>query len=621
MSNINREFIYLFHEGRNYKTYLGLGSHISKERGVIGVRFSVWAPNARQVNLVGDFNNWQGEKHPLERIEDSGIWTLFLPELGKGDLYKYQIYTRDGSVIYKADPYAFYSELRPATASRVYSLNDYQWKDREWVKKRERVTLYDKPVLIYELHPGSWRGDKNGKFLNFRQLADQLVVYLKEMGYTHLELLPVTEHPFDGSWGYQTTGYFSVTSRYGSPDDFKYFVDILHQNEIGVILDWVPSHFCVDDYGLALFDGTCLFEPSDPSSAYNEWSSLNFDFDKKEVLSFLSSNAYYWFDIFHIDGLRVDAVSNLLYLNKRENRAAVEFLKELNKTIFGSFPGVMMIAEDSTNWPLVTYPVDMGGLGFNFKWNMGWMNDLLEYIEKDPVYRKYHHHQLTFSFMYMYSENFVLPLSHDEVVHGKKSLLNKIPGDYWQKFAGLRCLYAYMAAHPGKKMLFMGAEFGQFIEWDYRKELDWFLLDYPMHKKLQEYVKNLNHFYQQSPPLWDADFHTEGFEWIDADNNEQSILVFIRKSMYEDSYLIILSNFTPVVYQNFRIGVPENTDYYEVFNSDEERYGGSGVINPENIKACDKPQHNRSFSIEINVPPLATIFLSPKKDKDIKEKN
>ncbi|NLM97082.1 MAG: 1,4-alpha-glucan branching protein GlgB [Halanaerobiaceae bacterium] len=621
MSIIDEDFIYLFHEGRNYKTYSGLGAHICKEGGVEGVRFSVWAPGARKVNLAGDFNNWQGDLNPMEKIKNSAIWTTFVPGIGKGELYKYQIYTGTGKLIYKADPYAFYSELRPGTASRVYPLNSYQWNDEKWMEKRKREAYYDKPVLIYELHPGSWRRDKSGNFLDFRQLADELAVYLKEMGYTHLELLPITEHPFDGSWGYQTTGYFSVTSRYGSPDDFKYFVDILHQNEIAVILDWVPSHFCVDDHGLAQFDGTCLYEPADPSLAYNEWSSLNFDFGKKEVLSFLLSNAYYWFDIFHIDGLRVDAVSNLLYLKGRENKAAIEFLKDLNKIIFKSFPGVMMIAEDSTNWPLVTYPVDVGGLGFNFKWNMGWMNDLLEYIEKDPVYRKYHHHQLTFSFMYMYSENFVLPLSHDEVVHGKKSLLNKMPGDYWQKFAGLRCLYAYMMAHPGKKMLFMGAEFGQFIEWDYQKELDWFLLDFPMHKKLHEYVRDLNHFYLKSPSLWDADYRTEGFEWIDADNNEQSILVFIRRSVTEDRYLIVLSNFTPVVYRNFRIGVPENTYYREVFNSDEERYGGSGVRNPDNIKVCDKPWHNRSFSIKIDVPPLATIFLSPKKDKDIKEKN
>ncbi|ACL69450.1 1,4-alpha-glucan branching protein GlgB [Halothermothrix orenii] len=616
---------YLFHQGSHYKSYEFLGAHPCEENGKTGVRFSVWAPNAAEVRVIGSFNNWDGNINPMERINDSGIWTTFIPEAKKGDLYKYEILTKYGDTRIKSDPYAFYAERKPKTASIVYSLNNYKWNDKKWMDKKKDYTVYNKPVLIYEVHLGSWKRKENGDYLTYRELANELVEYVKDMGYNYIELLPVAEHPFDGSWGYQLTNYYSVTSRYGTPEDFMYFIDKCHQNGIGVILDWVPGHFCKDDHGLRLFDGTALYEPQDPRKAENEWDTLNFDFNQPEVWSFLISNAVFWFDIYHIDGLRVDAVSNLLYLNHgkgdgewvpnkyggHENLEAIDFIKTLNKVIFEYFPNPLMIAEESSAWPLVTYPAHLGGLGFNYKWNMGWMNDTLEYMEMDSIYRKYHHNLLTFSFMYMFSENFVLPLSHDEVVHGKKSLLDKMPGDYWQKFANLRTLYGYMMGHPGKKLLFMGGEFGQFIEWNYKQGLDWLLLDYDMHKKLQNYVRELNYFYRQEKTLWEGDHEDGGFEWIDPHDSEQSIITFMRKNKDGSDYTIIVCNFTPEVRHNYRIGVPEFKEYKEVFNSDLEKFGGSGQKNSTIIQPSEQPWHNRPYSIEITIPPLATIFFKP----------
>ncbi|MFW5976385.1 MAG: 1,4-alpha-glucan branching protein GlgB [Bacillota bacterium] len=622
-NNIREEFKYLFHEGKNYRAYEVLGAHLTEENGEKGVRFTVWAPNANCVKIIGNFNQWNGNNHEMKKIKDSGLWSLFVAGLVEGELYKYEIETREGKTKHKADPYGFSSEKRPGTASRIFSLAKYEWEDHKWIETRKNTNIYEQPISIYEIHPGSWKKDDDGGYLNFRELADRLVEYLNYMNYTHVELLPVTEHPFIGSWGYQATGFYAITSRYGNPDDFKYFVDTMHKNGYGVILDWVPSHFCKDDHGLRKFDGTCLYEPPDFEKAENQWDSLNFDFNQPEVKSFLLSNGYFWFKEYHVDGLRVDAVSNIIYLdhaavidkeitNKyggRENLEGIKFLKNLNEIIFNDFPGTLMIAEESTTFPMVTGPTYLGGLGFNYKWNLGWMNDVLEYMEKDPIYRKWHHNDLTFSFMYTFSENFILPLSHDEVVHGKKSLLDKMPGDYWQKFANLRVLYAYMTAHPGKNLLFMGGEFGQFIEWNYKKELDWFLLDYEMHGKMQKYVSELNAFYTREESLWKYDHQPRGFEWIDANNQEQSIISFIRRT--DNDYIIIISNFTPQYYGEYKVGVPEFKKYKEIFNSDLGKYGGSNKSNQEKIRANRLNWHNQPFSINIEIPPLATIFIKP----------
>lgn len=622
-NKITDDFCYLFHEGKNYRAYEVLGAHLTSKDNKKGVQFTVWAPNAKKVRIIGDFNQWNGEKYEMEKLKKVGLWTLFIPDLTEGNLYKYEIITDENKIKHKADPYGFSSEKRPGTASRIYSLDKYSWNDKDWMKERRKSSIYEQPVSIYEIHPGSWKKDENGDYLNFKELADSLVKYLDKMNYTHVELLPVMEHPYIGSWGYQATGFFAITSRYGNPDDFKYFVDTMHNNGYGVILDWVPSHFCKDDHGLRKFDGTPLYEPPDFERAENHWDSLNFDFNQPEVKSFLMSNGFFWFEEYHIDGLRVDAVSNILYLdhaavtdrkltNKyggRENLEGIDFLKSLNKVIFENYPGSLMIAEESTTFPMVTGPTYLGGLGFNYKWNLGWMNDVLEYMEKDPVHRKWHHNDLTFSFMYTFSENFILPLSHDEVVHGKKSLLNKMPGDYWQKFASLRDLYAYMTAHPGKNLLFMGGEFGQFIEWNYKQELDWFLLEYEMHAKMQEYVSALNNFYQKEKSLWKYDHQSCGFEWIDPNNQEQSIISFMRKA--DDEYVIVICNFTPEYYGKYKVGVPELREYEEIFNSDLDKFGGSNKFNQGNISAEKINWHNQPFSIDVQIPPLATIFIKP----------
>ncbi|WP_432667267.1 1,4-alpha-glucan branching protein GlgB [Wukongibacter baidiensis] len=618
--------IHIFHQGNHCKSYNFLGAHLIEHKGLKGVSFTLWAPNAKQVNIVGDFNSWIGIDYPMKKVSDSGIWNIFISDLAKEELYKYEIHTEDGDILLKADPYAYYSEVRPNTASRVFSLDEYKWNDDEWMQ--EKKSIYEGPINIYELHLGSWKRKENGDFYNYREIADEVIGYIVEMGYTHIEILPITEHPFDGSWGYQTTGYYSVTSRYGTPHDFMHFVDRCHQNQIGVILDWVPGHFCKDSHGLYKFDGAPLYEYDSPEMAENhEWGTAVFDYGKNEVVSFLISNAIFWLDICHIDGLRVDAVSYMLYLdygrkdnywqpNKfggRENIEAIEFLKKLNEVVFSNFPNVLMIAEEATAWPLVTTPTYLDGLGFNFKWNMGWMNDMLRYMEMDHIYRKWHHDLITFSFTYAFSENYILPLSHDEVVHGKKSLIDKMPGNYWEKFANLRTFYSYMIAHPGKKLLFMGGEFGQFIEWDYKKSLEWMMLDFDMHKKMQNFIKELNRFYREEKSLYQLDNDHSGFSWIDHNNHEESVIAFMRMGKEKEDFIISICNFTPVPRDNYKIGVPYPGEYEEVFNSDLEEFGGAGIKNRESIKSDKVNWHGRPYSIDIQIPPLGVLFIKKRK--------
>ncbi len=616
---------YLFHNGQHYEAYKFMGAHTGEYEGNKGTRFTVWAPNAEKVYVTGDFNSWSEQADPLDKIAESGLWTTFVAQAREGMKYKYHIIGPGGKTRIKADPYGFYAEKKPKTASIIKDLSHYQWQDDNWLKQRSEASQLQEPMLIYEVHLGSWLRDDEGNYLNYRVLADKLAEYLRDLNFTHVELLPVTEHPFDGSWGYQTTGYYSVTSRYGSPEDFMYFVDRLHQEDIGVIIDWVPSHFCRDDHGLRLFDGTELYESADKLRAENtQWDTLNFDFAQPEVWSFLISNANFWFEKFHVDGIRADAVSNMLYLDYgredeewrpneyggRENIEAIKFLRKLNQVIFENHPGALMIAEESTSWPQVTAPTYIGGLGFNLKWNMGWMNDVLEYMETDPIFRKWEHNKLTFSIMYTYSENFILPLSHDEVVHGKRSLVDKMPGDYWQKFANLRLLYAYMLAHPGKNLLFMGGEFGQFIEWNYQQELDWFLLDYEKHEQIQKLVKKANKIYRQNPQLWELDYQEKGFHWIEPNDYTQSVLSFIRYDS-ENKPLIIAGNFTPVPRDDYRIGVPEPGTYEVLLNTDSSSFGGSGYCETEKYESDYREFHGRSQSLALTLPPLAAVYLRP----------
>ncbi|SHI48299.1 1,4-alpha-glucan branching protein GlgB [Propionispora hippei] len=630
ISLLTEENLYLFHEGSNFRSYQLLGAHLVEEDGVSGVRFAVWAPNAKEVRVVGDFNVWNGIYHVMQRVPQSGVWELFVPGLTKGDLYKFEIHTYSDSSFLKADPYAFFSQLRPDTASVVYNLNEYAWQDEAWQKAKRENQILEKPVVIYEVHLGSWRRTLENDWMTYHDIADQLVDYVVDMGYTHIELLPVAEHPLDASWGYQATGYYSVTSRYGRPEDFMYLIDLCHQRGIGVILDWVPGHFCKDSHGLRLFDGTCLYESDNPQRSENwEWGTCNFDFGRPEVNSFLISNALFWLDEYHIDGLRVDAVANMLYLNygKKEgewspnqygedgNLDAMQLLRRANQVIFANHPGVLMIAEESTSWPMITWPTDKGGMGFNFKWNMGWMNDMLRYMTLDPLSRKWHHSLVTFSLMYAFSENFILPLSHDEVVHLKKSLLDKMPGDYWQKFANLRAFYGYWMSHPGKKLLFMGGEFGQFVEWRDRYSLDWHLLEHDKHRQLQDYVRDLNHLYQTEKALWEIDFKWNGFQWIDCNDASQSVISFIRRGKDPEDFLIIVCNFTPVVREDYRIGVPSEGIYREIFNSDREGYGGSGQQNPASLEAQAIAWHNQPYLLALRIPPLATIYIKPDKEK------
>lgn len=614
---------FLFHEGTFYKSYEFLGAHYINENGKSSVRFVVWAPRAKEVYLTGDFNDWNENNLPLKRIGESGLWNICIDKVLEYDRYKYRILTQENEVIFKADPYAFHAEERPNTASKYYDLNGFEWNDHKWMANKDE-NQYIKPMSIYEVNLLSWKKKPNGDVYSYRELADELVNYVKTMGYTHVELMPIMEHPFDGSWGYQLTGYFAPTSRYGTPKDFMYFVNQCHKKGIGVILDWVPVHFCKDAHGLAKFDGTYLFESSDYIKAENEqWGTLNFDYSKPEVNSFLISNAMYWHDYYHIDGLRIDAVAYMLYMdftgielkNKyggRENLEAIEFIKKLNRVIFEQYPHTMMLAEESTAWPLVTHPIEVGGLGFNYKWNMGWMNDILKYMEMDPILRKDYHQALTFTMTYAFSENYLLPFSHDEVVHGKKSLLEKMPGSYLEKFSNLRLLYLYMFAHPGKKLLFMGGEFGQFIEWNENQQLDWNLLDYEMHHKLREFVIDLNKLYKKEPCLYSVDNSYNGFDWIEHTNYQESIISFERIDKDGDK-LIAIFNFTPVVRENYPIGVSHEGTYKTILDSDHLRYGGS-TPRVKSYKASKEPMHGRDYSIRVNLPSLGGLFLKLKKD-------
>lgn len=613
---------YLFHEGSHFQSYRMLGAHLTVRDGISGVRFAVWAPNALEVRVVGEFNCWQGKGHLMQRLGDSGIWELFVPSIVTGTVYKYEITTREGKRKLKADPYAFWAEVRPGTASKVFPLDDYNWQDDRWREGKPAAGGVCQPLSIYEVHLGSWRRNPDGTLYSYRQLAAELVDYVADLAFTHIEVLPLAEHPFDGSWGYQATGYYAPTSRYGNPDDFKYFVNKCHERGIGVIMDWVPGHFCKDDQGLRLFDGRPIYESGFSGLAENlGWGTLNFDFSRPEVWSFLIGNALYWLDIFHVDGLRADAVANIMFrdygkqpgewlpnrFGGKEDLEAIEFIKKLNEVVHQYYPQALVIAEESTAWPMLTRPVYLGGLGFDYKWNMGWMNDALRYISLDPVYRKWEHNLLTFSLLYAFSENFLLPLSHDEVVHGKKSLLDKMPGDYWRKFANLRAFYGYFIAHPGKKLLFMGGEFGQFSEWSEARELDWRLLDFEMHANMKQYVRDLNRYYRQDPTFWQVDDNWQGFEWIDCHDYCQSIISFLRKSK-DGEFTVVLCNFTPVVRHDYRIGVPKPGRYREVFNSDLSRYGGSGVGNSD-LVADETAWHNQPCSVSVTVPPLATIYL------------
>ncbi|MEG0771960.1 1,4-alpha-glucan branching protein GlgB [Clostridium sp.] len=616
--------VYLFHEGNHYESYKFMGAHFKKENNRNGYRFTLWAPNAKEVRIVGDFNNWIGDKHPITKVKETGFWSGFIPGLKENEVYKYEIITSNGDRKLKADPYGFFSEKRPNTASITLKPCNYVWKDQCWTEKRKEINSDYCPVNIFEVHLGSWRRRENGEFLSYRELAKLLPNYAKTMGYTHIEIMPLMEHPLDDSWGYQVTGYYSPTSRYGSPKDLKYFIDCCHRSGVGVILDWVPGHFCKDDHGLFRFDGSAQYEYEDPQKGENSgWGAANFDLGKPEVKSFLISNALYWLGEFHIDGLRMDAVANMLYLdycreshgwtpNKNggnENLEAMVFIKELNEAINKEFPDTITIAEESTTWPKVTGKVEKEGLGFSYKWNMGWMNDMLKYMGIDPICRKHNHVLITFSLMYAYSERFILPISHDEVVHGKKSLIDKMWGDYWNKFAGFRAFLAYMYCHPGKKTLFMGNEFAQFIEWRFNEELEWHLLELDMHKKAHKFTKTLNKLYKMEPALWKLDSEPLGFQWIDVNNSNQSIIVFMRKSYDVKDTLIIICNFTPVVYYDYKIGVPFRGTYVEILNTDHKDFGGSGQVMEQVLFAQDGKWHNESYTLTVKVPPMATMIL------------
>jgi len=620
----------LWGEGNHRRAYDMMGAHIRTIGGVRGVHFVVTAPSAVRVSVIGSFNNWDGRIHPMRKYIEQGLWEIFIPGLEIGDMYKFEIKSPFADPpLKKSDPYAFFSELRPGTASIVYDISGYEWEDDEWINNRPQKQDSDGPMSIYEVHPGSWKRKNSGDdgFLTYRELADQLIPYVKELGYTHIELMPVAEHPYDPSWGYQITGYFAPTSRFGNPKEFMYFVDQCHQNDIGVLMDWVPGHFTKDEHGLRQFDGTALYEHEDPRQGeHKEWGTNIFNYGRSEVSNFLISNAFYWCEQYHIDGLRVDAVASMLYLdygreegewvpNKyggNENLEAIQFLKYFNSALNEEYPGVVTMAEESTSFQGVTSEPRHGGLGFDYKWNMGWMNDTLTYFKKDPIYRKYHQDQLTFSLIYAFSEKFVLPLSHDEVVHMKRSLVSKMPGDDWQKFANLRLLYTYMYGHPGKKLLFMGGEMGQWSEWTEAHSLDWHLLEWDNHKGVQSLLKDLNRLYKNEPALYEVDNSWEGFQWIDMSDADNSILSFIRRGESPDDQLVFILNFTPMVHRGYKIGVPLNGEYEVLLNSDSEYYWGSNV-GTDHVQAKDGGWHEQPAHINIDLPPLAGLILKPKR--------
>ncbi len=643
--------VHLFAEGNHHRIYEKLGAHLTEVDGVTGVYFALWAPNARNVSVLGDFNHWDGRKHQM-RLMDNGIWELFIPGLTVGTSYKFEIKNQHGHIYEKSDPYGFQQEVRPKTASIVTDLDAYTWQDADWMEQRRHTDPLTRPISVYEVHLGSWLHASSAepsvlpdgtveapvqvaelkpgaRFLTYRELADRLIPYVKELGFTHVELLPIAEHPFDGSWGYQVTGYYAATSRYGTPADFMYFVDQCHQNGIGVLVDWVPGHFPKDGHGLAFFDGTHLYEHADPRKGeHKEWGTLVFNYGRNEVRNFLVANALFWFDKYHIDGIRVDAVASMLYLDYcrkdgewvtneyggRENIEAANFLRQVNHLLFSYYPGVLSIAEESTSWPMVSWPTYVGGLGFNLKWNMGWMHDMLDYFNMDPWFRQFHQNNVTFSIWYAFSENFMLALSHDEVVHGKSNMLGKMPGDEWQKFANLRCLFTYMFLHPGKKTLFMSMEFGQWSEWNVWGDLEWHLLQYESHQSQKHFMANLNALYQREPALYTQDFSQEGFEWIDCNDNRHSVVSFLRRDKDSGDFIVAVCNFTPQPHSHYRVGVPERGYYRELFNSDAREFGGSNMGNLGGKWTDDWSYHGRPYSIDVTLPPLAVVAF--KLDRD-----
>ena len=626
---LTKEDLYLFNEGSHFQLHEKLGAHLITTAGAAGTYFAVWAPSAEQVSVIGDFNGWDRERHLLRPRGQSGIWEGFVPGVGKGAHYKYHIVSRHSSYrVDKADPLSFHNEVSPKTASVVWDL-DYRWGDEEWMARRRSRNALDSPISIYEVHLGSWRRvpEEGNRSLTYREIAPQLAEYVSQTGFTHVEFLPLMEHPFNGSWGYQVTGYFAPTSRFGTPQDFMYLIDCLHRHGIGVILDWVPSHFPADEHGLGFFDGTHLYEHADPNQGlHREWDSFIFNYGRHEVRSFLISNALFWLDRYHADGLRVDAVASMLYLDYarkegewipnryggRENLEAITLFRRFNEEVYGRHPDAQTIAEESTAWPMVSRPTHVGGLGFGLKWDMGWMHDMLEYMSLDPIHRQYHHDKLTFRMLYAFHENFVLSLSHDEVVHGKRSLLGKMPGDNWRKFANLRLLLGYMYGQPGKKLLFMGGEFGQWKEWDHDESLDWHLLEYAEHQGVRRWVEDLNHLYRNEAALHELDCQVEGFEWIDCSDNSASVLSFIRKVRSGDEIVLAVCNFTPVSRRYYRVGAPRGGFWRELLNSDARDYGGSGQGNTGGVEADSFPFHGRPYSLNLTLPPLATMFFKSK---------